>query len=193
MPGSASVFTEKVKVHFCPSTLVPNSEKSPFVIALINGVLSHLFQVICEKPKIRVDYSIFTFLFQSKTKVLQLEDKVLIIPLMDEKNKKTNEDIFPVDENDTDVMVTLDLDDGTTLDCEILTIFDIGPQSYIVLLPVDENGTPYDYENVVIYRYFEKEDGEPYLDNIKDDDEYERVAKRFQELQDIEEKKQAGS
>ena len=124
---------------------------------------------------------------------MQLEDKPLIIALMDEKNKKTNEAIFPVDENDTDVMVTLDLDDGTTLDCEILTIFDIGSQNYIVLLPVDENGTPYDYENVVIYRYFEKDDGEPYLDNIKDDDEYELVAKKFQELQDIEEKKQAGS
>ncbi len=112
---------------------------------------------------------------------------------MDEKKKKSDGEIFPVDENDTDVMVTLDLDDGTTLDCEILTIFDIGSQSYIVLLPVDENGTPYDYENVVIYRYFEKDDGEPYLDNIKDDEEYERVAKKFQELQDIEEKKQAGS
>ena len=124
---------------------------------------------------------------------MQLEDKPLIIPLMDEKNKKTNEAIFPVDENDTDVMVTLDLDDGTELDCEILTIFDIGSQNYIVLLPVDENGTPYDYENVVIYRYFEKDDGEPYLDNIKDDEEYELVAKKFQELQDIEEKKQAGS
>ena len=117
-----------------------------------------------------------------------LAEKPLIIAPMDEKNKnneKMSGDIFPVDENDTDVMVTLDLDDGTTLDCEILTIFDIEKQSYIVLLPVDENGTPYDYENVVIYRYFEKEDGEPYLDNINDDDEYERVAKKFQELQEL--------
>ena len=116
-----------------------------------------------------------------------LAEKPLIIAPMDEKNKnneKMSGDIFPVDENDTDVMVTLDLDDGTTLDCEILTIFDIEKQSYIVLLPVDENGTPYDYENVVIYRYYEKEDGEPYLDNINDDDEYKRVAKKFQELQD---------
>ena len=124
---------------------------------------------------------------------MQTAKKALIIPLMDKKDKKIEGDIFPVDENDTDVMVTLDLDDGTELDCEILTIFDIGSQNYIVLLPVDENGTPYDYENVVIYRYFENDDGEPYLDNIKDDEEYERVAKRFQELQDIQEKKQAGS
>lgn len=124
---------------------------------------------------------------------MQKAKKALIIARMDEKKKKSDGDTFPVDENDTDVMVTLDLDDGTTLDCEILTIFDIDSQSYIVLLPVDENGTPYDYEHVVIYRYFEKDDGEPYLDNIKDDEEYELVAKKFQELQDIEEKKQAGS
>ena len=95
-----------------------------------------------------------------------------------------NSDIFPIDEHDTDVMVTLDLDDGTTLDCEILTIFDIGPQNYIVLLPVDENDIPYDYTNVVIYRYFEAEDGSPYLDNIQSDEEYDAVAKRFQEIQD---------
>ncbi len=93
-------------------------------------------------------------------------------------------DIFPIDEHDTDVMVTLDLDDGTTMDCEILTIFDIGEQNYIVLLPVDENDIPYDYNNVVIYRYFEDENGSPYLDNIQTDEEYAAVEKRFSEIQD---------
>ena len=29
------------------------------------------------------------------------------------------DDIFPVDENDEDVMVTLSLDDGTEVSCEI--------------------------------------------------------------------------
>ena len=93
-------------------------------------------------------------------------------------------DIFPIDANDTDVMVTLDLDDGTTMDCEILTIFDIGEQNYIVLLPVDENDIPYDYTSVVIYRYFEDENGSPYLDNIQSDEEYDAVEKRFSEIQD---------
>ena len=44
-------------------------------------------------------------------------------------------------ELDDDVMVTIELD-GEDLDCEILTIFDIEDQDYIVLLPVDENGEP---------------------------------------------------
>ena len=96
-----------------------------------------------------------------------------------------NEDIFPVDENDTDILVTLELDDGTELECEILTIFDVDDQDYIVLMPVDENGEPLNENEVIIYRYFEDEEtGEPKLDNIQSDEEYERVGKRFQEIQD---------
>lgn len=74
-----------------------------------------------------------------------------------------------------------------TVECSmklILTIFDIGEQNYIVLLPVDENDIPYDYNNVVIYRYFEDENGSPYLDNIQTDEEYAAVEKRFSEIQD---------
>ncbi len=115
---------------------------------------------------------------------------LIIWPMSENKNSKNepanpaSSDIFPIDEHDTDVMVTLDLDDGSTMDCEILTIFDIGEQNYIVLLPVDENDIPYDYNNVVIYRYFEDENGSPYLDNIQTDEEYKAVEKRFSEIQD---------
>ena len=69
-----------------------------------------------------------------------------------------NNEVFPVDENDTDVCVTLELDNGETLECEILTIFDVEDQDYIALLPVDEHGTPLD-EEVIIYRYAEDEEG----------------------------------
>ncbi len=97
----------------------------------------------------------------------------------------SKEEIFPVDDNDTDVMVTLELDDGTELECEIITIFDVDDMDYIALLPVDENGEPLNDNEVFIYRYFEDETtGEPHLDNIQSDDEYERVGKRFQEIQD---------
>ena len=95
------------------------------------------------------------------------------------------EDIFPVDENDDDVMVTVELDDGSELDCEILTIFDVGEQDYIVLMPVDETGEPLNDTEVLIYRYDEDpETGEPMLDNIQSDEEYEAVGKRFDEIQD---------
>ena len=97
-------------------------------------------------------------------------------------------EIFPVDENDTDVMVTIEMDDGENLDCEILTIFDLDDQDYIVLMPVDENGDPLNDEQVFIYRYSEDENGTPMLDNIQSDEEYEAVGKRFEEIQELTEK-----
>ena len=80
---------------------------------------------------------------------------------------------------DSDILVTLDLDDGTQVECEILTIFTVGEQDYIALLPLDDKGEPNDDGEVFIYRYFEDEEGNPSLDNIQDDDEYEAVADRF--------------
>lgn len=85
--------------------------------------------------------------------------------------------------DDEAMFVTLDLDDGTQVECEILTIFDVNGQDYIALLPLAENDDE-DGEEVFIYRYSEDEDGNPSLDNIEDDDEYEAVADRFDELLD---------
>ncbi|SFO30341.1 Protein of unknown function [Pseudobutyrivibrio sp. JW11] len=90
--------------------------------------------------------------------------------------------VFPVDNEDDDVVVTLSLDDGSEVTCEILTIFDIGDQDYIVLLPLDENGEENSEGQVYIYRYFEDETGAPSLDNIESDEEYDAVAKKFDEL-----------
>ena len=83
---------------------------------------------------------------------------------------------------DEDAMfVTLDLDDGSQVECEILTIFDVNKQDYIALLPLSDDE---ESEEVFIYRYFEDEDGNPSLENIEDDEEYEAVADRFDELLD---------
>lgn len=82
---------------------------------------------------------------------------------------------------DTDILVTLELDDGTQTECEILTIFTVGERDYIALLPQDEHG---EEGEVYIYRYAEDADGNPSLDNISDDEEYEAVSDRFDELLD---------
>jgi uncharacterized protein YrzB (UPF0473 family) len=95
-----------------------------------------------------------------------------------------NDEVFPVDENDDDVVVTINMDDGTDVTCEILTIFDVGEQDYIALLPLEEDGTPASDDTVYIYRYFEDEDGTPSLENIQSDEEYEAVEERFDELLD---------
>lgn len=85
---------------------------------------------------------------------------------------------------DTDILVTLDLDDGSQVECEILTIFTVNGQDYIALLPLDDAGEANEEGEVFIYRYSENSEGEPSLENIADDEEYEAVADRFDELLD---------
>lgn len=84
-----------------------------------------------------------------------------------------------------EVTVTLTLDDGSTLECVVLTIFDAGEREYIALLPME--GELADEGEVYLYRYSEDADGNPSLANIEDDDEYEIVADAFDELLDSQE------
>ncbi len=75
--------------------------------------------------------------------------------------------------------ITLTLDDGSEIECIIICRFEIREQEYIALLPTDsEDG------DVYLYRYSETKEGEPVLDNIEDDDEYEEVTELFDELLD---------
>ena len=89
----------------------------------------------------------------------------------------------PVDD-ESDMQVTLSLDDGSEVECAILTIFELEEQNYIALLPLDEDGNENEEGEVFIYRYFEDEEGTPSLENIEDDEEYEAVADRYDELLD---------
>ncbi|HCG86473.1 MAG: DUF1292 domain-containing protein [Lachnospiraceae bacterium] len=91
--------------------------------------------------------------------------------------------------NDEEMTVTLDLEDGSSVECAIVTILTVNNQDYIVLLPLDENGENEDGE-VWFYRYSENENDpneEPVLDYIDDDDEYEAVADAFDEFLDTQE------
>ena len=102
---------------------------------------------------------------------------------MDENENLTNE----FDDDPDDYRVTLDLDDGTSVECAILTILEVDDQDYIVLVPVDENDEPIEEGEVFIYRYYEDEDGNPSLDNIDNDDEFDRVSECFDEFLDEQE------
>lgn len=64
----------------------------------------------------------------------------------------------------------------------VLTIFTAGERDYIALLPME--GAEAEEGEVYLYRYSESEDGQPNLENIEDDDEYEIVADAFDELLD---------
>mgnify|MGYP000380746533 CR=1 FL=1 len=79
--------------------------------------------------------------------------------------------------------VTLTLDDGSMMECAILTIFEADEKEYIALLPLDENGQNEDGE-VYLYRYAVGPNGAPQLDNIETDEEYEIVSDAFDELLD---------
>ena len=85
-------------------------------------------------------------------------------------------------EEEQEMTVTLTLDDDTEVECVVLTIFNAGEREYIALLPVE--GADSEEGEVYLYRYSETEDGEPTLDNIEDDDEYEMVADAFDEYLD---------
>lgn len=97
--------------------------------------------------------------------------------------KKNNEEPEIAEESMT---VTMTLDDGSQVDCSIVTILTMGTQDYIVLLPLDENGENTDGE-VWIYRYYEDvndPDKEPELEYIEDDEEYEKISDLFDEFLD---------
>ena len=92
-----------------------------------------------------------------------------------------------IEDDPDDYRVTLDLDDGTSTECAILTILEVDGQDYIVLVPVDENDEPVEEGEVFIYRYFEDADGTPTLGNIESDEEFEQVSERFDEFLDEQE------
>ena len=82
------------------------------------------------------------------------------------------------------MFVTLDLDDNTQVECRILTIFDVDGKDYIALMPLDDKGDDNAEGAVYLYAYSEDEQGLPSLEYIADEDEYEAVADRYDELLD---------
>ena len=87
---------------------------------------------------------------------------------------------------DEEMTVELELEDGTVVNCAIITILTVEAKDYIVLLPLDEDGENEDGE-VWFYGYSENPDDpneEPILAYIEDDDVYEKVADAFDEYLD---------
>lgn len=82
---------------------------------------------------------------------------------------------------DEEMTLVLTFDEGD-VECSILTIYECGGRDYIVVLPKDKNNNPMD--EVYIYRYTEDEEGNPGIEYIEDEDEYEAAADRYDELLD---------
>ena len=89
------------------------------------------------------------------------------------------------DENDDEMYVTLELDDGQEVECVVITILEANGRDYIVLLPDDTADT--EEGEVFLYRYKQDAEGHPDLENIESDEEFEIVSDAFDEWLDSQE------
>ena len=88
------------------------------------------------------------------------------------------------DENLEDAFdqVTLTLEDGKEMTCDVIAIFPCGDRDYIALLPEDDPDGDF-----LLYRFIDNGDGNYDLDDIEDDEEFENASEAFDELMDNEE------
>ena len=79
---------------------------------------------------------------------------------------------------------TLTLENNEELECAVLNIFEADEKEYIALLPLDENGDNTDGQ-IYLYRFIDNgEEEEPGLENIEEDEEFDRVSAIFNEWLD---------
>ncbi len=97
--------------------------------------------------------------------------------MSEEKKTIVDEEIIDPE----DMFLTVELDDGGTETFQIMKIFEVDGQDYIAVCPLD------DEETIYFYRHFEDEDGNPSVDNIETDEEFEAVIDMFDQLLDDEE------
>lgn len=90
------------------------------------------------------------------------------------------------DYEDEEMTVELELDDGSVVNCAVITIITVEGKDYIALLPLNEKGDNEDGE-VWFYSYSENPNDpneEPELGFIENDEEYEKVVDAFDEYLD---------
>lgn len=81
--------------------------------------------------------------------------------------------------------VDIELEDGSIVNCEVITILTVANKDYIALLPTGQD--PNEEQEVWFYGYSENPDDpneEPNLEYIESDEEYEAVADAFDEYLD---------
>ncbi len=83
--------------------------------------------------------------------------------------------------------LTLELDDGSTVECVVVTIFDVEDKQYIALLPMNAKGEIEEDAPVYLYRFNDLGNDEVDLESIEDDEEFEKVSDAYDEILDEEE------
>ena len=88
-----------------------------------------------------------------------------------------------MNENES-LTVTLTLENNEDIECAVLNILEADEKEYIALLPLDENGDNTDGQ-IYLYRFIDNgEEEEPGLENIEEDEEFDRVSAVFNEWLD---------
>ncbi len=95
---------------------------------------------------------------------------------MDKKLENTDCGCGCYDEEEGVEVITLEFDDGESVECEVIGVFEFEGKEYIALLPGDGS------DDVYIYGYKELDDEEFELMDITDEDEFNRVADAFEKL-----------
>ncbi|MCR4672017.1 MAG: DUF1292 domain-containing protein [Lachnospiraceae bacterium] len=83
--------------------------------------------------------------------------------------------------------IVLELDDLGTVECLVISQFSCYERNYIALLPFNEEGGVDEDAEIWLYRFESENDEEVVLDNIPDDEEYEKVSDYFDEMLDTDE------
>ena len=86
--------------------------------------------------------------------------------------------IDPVDES---VLMPLEFEDGVSVECEIMGVFEFEGNDYIALIPDDDS------DDVYIYGYREVGEDEFEIVDIEDDELFEKVVAEFDAIMESEE------
>ena len=87
---------------------------------------------------------------------------------------------------DQDMLVTLTLDEEE-IECIVLNTFQVAENTYVSLLPLDDVDEDTEETEVFFFRLSVTESGDPDLQLIEDEDEYELVDDAFDEWLDAQE------
>ena len=81
------------------------------------------------------------------------------------------------EENLPYMVIPVDMEDGTQIECEVLAIFPVGGKQYIALIDKDN-----DDSDIWLYRFVTVGDEEFNIEDIEDDKEFELVEDAFNKM-----------
>jgi len=93
-----------------------------------------------------------------------------------------NNNLNPDEMDDAFDQVTLTLEDGKEMTCDVIAIFPCEDRDYIALLPEDDPDGDF-----LLYRFIDNGDGNYDLDDIESDEEFDAASEAFDALMDDEE------